>query len=187
MPHLLVLYDTRDGHTALIAHTVGEVARDAGWQADVWACRDLPSDFSLGSADAVLVAAPVIAGRFSRRLCRIVRHLRSDLATRPSTLLTVSWSATESVWAPPTEQRERAVARFFRETGWRPHRIISVAGAILYTRHSWPARWLWSLFVRRSGGPHDLRRDYDFTDWEALRREVREFLGQATRPAVTVP
>jgi menaquinone-dependent protoporphyrinogen oxidase len=128
-----------------------------------------------------------MAGRFSRRVCRIVRTLRPQLTARPGTFLTVSWSAAQRAWAPPSGQREQAIARFSRETGWRPHRIVTVAGAILYTRHSWPARWLWSLSIRRAGGPHDLRRDYDFTDWDALRREVHEFLGQAARPALAVP
>jgi menaquinone-dependent protoporphyrinogen IX oxidase len=58
----------------------------------------------------------------------------------------------------------------------------------MYTRHARPLRWVWSLFIRRTGGPHDLSRDYDFTDWDALRRQARQFLGEVARPpAVASP
>jgi menaquinone-dependent protoporphyrinogen IX oxidase len=51
--------------------------------------------------------------------------------------------------------------------------------------HRCQAAPLWSLFIRRAGGPHDLSRDYDFTDWDAVRREAHQFLTDVAQPLVT--
>jgi menaquinone-dependent protoporphyrinogen oxidase len=176
MPRLLILYGTHDGHTVRVARAACDAAREAGWDGDIRNCKHLPRDFSLEAYDAAIVAASVIAGRYQGYVRGAVRAHRAELAVIPTAFVSVSWSATKQAWAPPTQQRERANERFFRETGWRPRRVISVGGAILYTRHNWLARWVWSLFIRRAGGPSNLSRDYDFTDWDALRRETHQFL-----------
>lgn len=182
MQRLLILYATHDGHTAQIAHAVGEAARNAGWEPDIWPCTDLPRDFALTPYAAAIVAAPIIAGRYPGAIQKAVKRLRPALTKLPTAFLSVSWGATGQPWAPKPEQRQQANGRLFQQTSWRPARLIEVSGAILYTRHTWPLRWLWSLFIRRTGGPHDLSRDYDFTDWEAVRRETQQFLAGAAQP-----
>ncbi len=178
MPNLLIVYGTRDGHTAEIAQAAAATARTLGWDVAVLDARAVPRGFTCAPYDAAIVAAPVNAGRYPGYVRAFVQARRAELAAMPTAFISVSWSATRQPWAPPLHQRERADERFFRDTGWRPGRVIPVGGAIPYTRHNWPARWLWSLFIRRAGGPHDLRRDYDFTDWEALRRETTRLLSE---------
>lgn len=182
MRRLLILYATHDGHTAQLAHGVGEVARETGWEPDIWPCQDLPRSFTLTTYQAAVVAAPIIAGRYPSAVRRAVHAHRVALLALPTAFLSVSWGATGQPWAPRPEQRRHANAQLFRQTGWRPGRLIEAGGAVLYTRHAWPLRWLWSLFISRTGGPHDLSRDYDFTDWDALRRDTQEFLAELVKP-----
>lgn len=182
MRRLLILYATHDGHTAQIAHVIGEVSRKSGWEPDIWRCTDLPRDFVLTPYDAAIVAAPIIAGRYATAVRKAVKAFRPALMALPTAFLSVSWGATNQPWAPKPEQRRQTNARFFQQTGWRPGRLIEVGGAILYTQHARPLRWLWSLFIRRGSGPHDLTRDYDFTDWDALRHETRQFLAGVVWP-----
>jgi menaquinone-dependent protoporphyrinogen oxidase len=181
MPRLLILYATHDGHTAQIAHAIGEVARYAAWAPDIWPCQDLPRDFTLAPYQAAIVAAPIIAGCYPGAVRKAVRSHCAALTALPTAFLSVSWGATEQPWAPKPVQRQLANTQFFRQTGWRPTQLIEAGGAVLYTRHAWPLRWLWSLFIRRAGGPHDLSRDYDFTDWRALHREAQQFLAHAAQ------
>ncbi len=182
---LAIAYGTRDGHTAQVAHAAGKVAREAGWMVDVFNVREVSRDFSFEPYDAAIFAAPVLAGRYLGAVRAFVRAHHTQLAEIPTALISVSWSATKQLWAPPVKQREQADEQLIRETGWRPGQIISVGGAIRYTKHHWLARWIWSLFIRHAGGPHDLTRDYDFTDWEALRRETIEVLTSMQGPART--
>jgi menaquinone-dependent protoporphyrinogen oxidase len=182
MRRLLILYSTRDGHTAQIAHDVGDVARSGGWEPDIWPCKDLPRDFSLAAYQAAIVAAPIIAGHYLGAVRQAVRVHRAELRGLPSAFVSVSWGATNQPWAPKREQRQKANTQFFRQTGWRPTRTIEAGGAVLYTRHAWVLRRIWSLFIRHAGGPHDLSRDYDFTDWDTLRLETRQFLSGVIQP-----
>jgi menaquinone-dependent protoporphyrinogen oxidase len=176
MPRLLISYSTHDGHTAKIVHLIGDIAREVGWDPDIWPCKDLPADFSLQPYDAAVVAAPVIAGSYMNAVRNVVRRHRDALAAIPTAFVSVSWSATGQPWAPSPQQRRRANVRLFHQTGWRPNQIISVGGAVLYTRHTWLMRWLWGLFIQRTGGPRDRSRDHVYTDWEVLRRDAFDFL-----------
>jgi menaquinone-dependent protoporphyrinogen IX oxidase len=97
----------------------------------------------------------------------------------------VSWTATRQPWAPPKSEREQANQRLFQETGLRPLAIITVAGAIVYRRHSWLARRIWAFVIRRIGGPADVNRDYEFTDWQQLRRDTLKFLSNVAPRAET--
>jgi hypothetical protein len=43
------------------------------------------------------------------------------------------------------------------------------------------ARFAWGLVIRLTGGPTDLTRDYEFTDWRSLQLQVKDFLAEAVR------
>jgi menaquinone-dependent protoporphyrinogen oxidase len=179
MPKLLILYGTHDGHTAKIAEAAGLAAAGDDWTVDLRHCRDVPSDFSLSNYDAAIVASPLMAGHYRPYVREVVQRLSSQLNSIPSALLSVSWTATRQRWVPAIKTLDEADRDFFEATGWHPSRVIRVGGAILYRRHNPFARWIWSLIIRKSGGPSDRSHDYDFTDWSAVERETLSFLSFA--------
>lgn len=85
--------------------------------------------------------------------------------------------------APTRRRRGRSHERFLAETGWRPARSASLAGALLYSRYGILKRLLMRLIVWREGGDTDASRDYEYTDWEAVEAFVRSFLDEVLEPA----
>lgn len=73
------------------------------------------------------------------------------------------------------EVREK-IALFLQATEWRPRRVESVAGALLYSRHGALARFVMRLRAKRDCIATDTSHDHEYTDWDALERFVDEFV-----------
>jgi menaquinone-dependent protoporphyrinogen oxidase len=65
---------------------------------------------------------------------------------------------------------EAIVRRFVAHTGWQPQRVEFVAGAIPYSRYGLIKRWVMQYMSRQAGVKTSPSQDYEYTDWEALRR-----------------
>ena len=50
-----------------------------------------------------------------------------------------------------------------------------VAGALRYTHYNWLKRWMMKRIVTKAGGNTDTSRDYEYTDWAAVRAFADEF------------
>jgi menaquinone-dependent protoporphyrinogen oxidase len=179
MPALLILYGTHDGHTAKIAEAAGQAAVEAGWKVEIRHCKDVPANISLEPFSAAIVASPVMAGHYRPYVRDVVKALSAQLNAIPTALISASWTATRQRWVPAIQTLDEADERFFEETGWHPARVIRIGGAILYKKHNPVMSFIWSLIIRRTGGPADRSRDYDFTDWESLRTQTLEFVSFA--------
>jgi menaquinone-dependent protoporphyrinogen oxidase len=179
MSRVLVLYGTTDGHTRLIAESLGDSLRLSGVEADVINARaDNPS---VAGYEGVIVAASVHAGRYQDAVEHWVRAHARELAERPTALV----SACLSVVNPTPKVMadiEATVQRFVNTTGWRPARVKHVAGALLYTQYNFFKRWLMKRIAAQQGGATDVSKDYDYTDWVDLKRFAEEFRG-FIRPA----
>ena len=75
---------------------------------------------------------------------------------------------------------------FLAETGWKPSITKVVAGALPYTRYNWFIRRVMKRIAAKAGGDTDSTRDYEYTDWQDLRRFTEEF-GVLVARRVTAP
>jgi menaquinone-dependent protoporphyrinogen oxidase len=73
---------------------------------------------------------------------------------------------------------KECAARFVRDTGWTPGRIVHVAGAFRYTGYDFFKRWMMKVIARQHGQPTNTKRDYELTDWRALERFADGYIGQ---------
>src|SRR5690606_38798506 len=93
----------------------------------------------------------------------------------PSAFLSVSASAASSDDAGKADAR-RELDRFLDGTGWVPAIAACVAGAIAYTRYDPVTRWMMRRICRRAGGPTDVTRDHELTDWGQIAGIVAAFV-----------
>ena len=63
---------------------------------------------------------------------------------------------------------------FVGETGWRPARVLPVAGALAYSQYNFIIRFVMKRIARKAGAPTDTSRDHEFTDWSTLARFIRD-------------
>ena len=172
MNRVLVVYATNEGHTRMIAESIGDTLRLSGVDADVIDAAD--ADPSPAGYGGVIVAASVHAGRHQRAIEHWVRAHARELTERPSAFV----SSCLSIINPSPKalaDLDAMMTRFIKTTGWMPARVKHVAGALLYTRYNFFKRWLMKRIVSQHGGDTDTSKDYDYTDWQDVKRFTEEF------------
>ena len=172
MDRILVLYGTTDGHTAMIAQTIGDTLKADGFDADViraGTADPRPSDYA-----GIVVAASVQAGGYQKAVGRWVASARQGVRQQADGF---------RQRVPGVLQKDQKVdadlaaiaARFLDAAGWHPTVRKVVAGALLYTQYRFFKRWIMKRIVAKAGGDTDTSRDYDYTDWNDVKEFARTF------------
>ncbi len=171
--NVAVVYATTHGHTEKIAEAIAEAMRGAGVRAETIDVREI-AEFDLERFDAAVVGASVHGGRHQRVLVNWAERHTEWLTEHPSTFFSVCLTAAED-----TEEAREVTADYLRqfeqETGWKPSRSETFAGALQYREYDPFTRILMRLMMRHEGHPSDASRDYDYTDWAAVERFGVEF------------
>lgn len=178
--NILILYGTTDGHTAKIAEFLRDELRAMGAQAHASDARDTDRDADPQRFDAVIVTASVHVSNFQSPVVKWIRKNLAAVSSRPSAFLPVCLGILQD------SERVRAdldaiVARFTRQTGWQPAKIEFVAGAIPYSRYGLIKKWVMQYMSRQAGMKTSPSQDYEFTDWDGLRRFLVGFVADVER------
>jgi len=163
-PRLLIVFASRFGQTEKIAK---RIATAAGVKTDVVAVADAVT-ISLQEYEYLIVASPVYFGKHDRRIEEFVRRNALLILAMQSAFVSVSGSKDEAL-----------VHEFTRRTGWIPEIHASFAGGEPYTKYGLFTRWIMRSIARKHGRQVDVHRDYEFTDWDAVERFARDFIGYA--------
>ena len=164
-PRLLIIFASRYGQTEKIAR---RMAMAAGVRTVTLAVADAGT-VSLQEFDFLIIASPVYFGKHDRKVEEFVRRNALAIASMQSAFVSVSGS-----------QDPAFVHEFSRRTGWVPEVTGSFAGGEPYTKYGLFTRWLMRSIARKHGRHVDVHRDYDHTDWKAVDRFTRDFIGYAT-------
>jgi menaquinone-dependent protoporphyrinogen oxidase len=183
---ILIVYASHYGQTAKVAQSTADRLRAAGAAVLVTKVGDFSRRITPGSFDGVIIGASVNFGKHQRSIRRFVRANRDELLRIPSAFYSVSGAECSPDEAPRTMAKQY-IANFVREAGWQPAMTESVAGAMAYTKYPLPVRWLIKRISQKEGAPADTTRDYEYTDWEQVRRFADRFAeAQRTPEAVAV-
>lgn len=185
MGRILLLFASTHGQTRDIAWAIERELRRHGHLVDlVDARRPAPGP---AGYDAVVIGSRVEFGRHAAAIRRYVARHRDQLARIPGAFFSVSMSVASQKPEPYAE-------RFIEQTGWRPARWTSFAGALAYRQYNPLLRFVMKRISRKEGHTTDTSRDHDFTDWGAVRGFARAIAEDVTRAAaaqdvrpVTVP
>jgi menaquinone-dependent protoporphyrinogen oxidase len=176
---VLIVFGTSEGHTAKISAFLADRMRGQGHAVTLADASGRPPPPDPAAYDAVVVAARVHSGRYPRAIARYVRDKLTTLAGKRTAFVPVSMMAARAATLP---RAERYTGRFLRLTGWRPSLVHQTAGARYYTRHGAIGRWILARLDGAAGFEVDTRRDYDWTDWDALGRFAEAFLAPGRPP-----
>jgi menaquinone-dependent protoporphyrinogen oxidase len=170
MHDIPVFYATSEGQTRRIAERIAATLREAGFtSAAVDLGKDEGQPIDWQQVRGVVVGASLHGGRHQRPAVRFVSSHRHELNARPSAFFSVSLSAASHDTAELNAARELA-QRCVASSGWRPQRLTCLAGALAYSQYGFVKRIIMRLIAGRHSAPTDTSRDYELTDWEAVRR-----------------
>ena len=157
MASILIIYGSTEGQTARLLK--GD---------------RLPPDILPDTFDAVIIGASVHYGRFQGYIKTLVKTHLAALNNRPSAFFSVSGAAGSQKENDRIEAA-KTVGRFLEQTGWRPIRTATFAGAVVYTRYSPLKRWVMKRIMQSSGRDTDTSRDFEYTDWPHVEEFAEEF------------
>ena len=181
----LIVYASHYGQTAKVAHFVASRLREAGGMVTLSRVDDFRGGMTPGQFDGAIVGASINFGRHQRSIRRFVRANRHELEQIPSAFFSVSGAECSPDEAPRAVAK-KYIANFVRETGWQPTMTESIAGAMAYTKYSPVMRWMLKWISQKEGGPADTSRDYEYTDWEQVRRFADRFAEELKAPEAAV-
>jgi len=171
---LLIVYASKTGQTAKIAHRIADVARESA-EVTVVEVRAVPADV-LAACDAIIVATPVRFDHHPRRVIEFVRNNLGRLQSIHSALVSVSGASMTPAGA---HQAEDYVTSFQAQTRWTPDQCELVAGAMPFTKYDPFTRFIIRRIARAKGLSTDTSRDHDYTDWDEIDRVAKAFVARA--------
>jgi menaquinone-dependent protoporphyrinogen oxidase len=181
MKPALILYATREGHSAHIAAHIARLLREAGQPAEVFDVAGFET-FDLASHSMVILIASVHGGKHEPEMVKLATRYRRELDKLPTAFLCVSLTeATAENMSAPPEQRAEAARRvnatmesFFDETGWHPSHVKAVAGALPYSKLNFVVRFVVKQAAKHGGGDSETSRGYEHADWPELDRFISQ-------------
>jgi menaquinone-dependent protoporphyrinogen oxidase len=182
MCRVLIAYGTVEGHTARIAECMREELESHGHDVrllQVGARPDsLPED-----VDAIVVGGPVHKGRHQPELVDFAHRNRLRLAALPSGFFSVCLTAADDSAESRDASREYVQA-FCDDSGWTPRHTAVFAGRLAWTQYDLFTRLIMKLITRQRGiDDQDVKRDYDYTDYDAVRRFAEQVAASVPTPA----
>lgn len=176
---ILVVFDTRHGHCAVIARRIEERIRARGHDAGV---EHAPGGqpLSLDDYAAAIILAPVYNRRHLESIERFVLAHVPGLRTVPTAFISVSLGAAARLRFV-RKGIAKIAERLFASARWRPDHVLYAGGRIDYPVYS-PAMQRWmrtAAFV--FGLPRDTTRRHELTRWEDIDDVVDAVLGDVER------
>ncbi|MDA1146323.1 MAG: protoporphyrinogen oxidase [Chloroflexi bacterium] len=184
MSEFAIIYTTREGQTARVAHHIADRLRaDREAIVHVFSMDEAP--VSLRDFDAIAIGGSVHFGHHESQLMAYVRQHRDELTARPSAFFSVSGAAGSEI-EPYAGQAADYASEFMDQTGWSPDVVGVFAGAIKYTQYGFIKKRVMRRIARKEGEPTDMSRDHELTDWadvDAFADDVRAHLAPAPAPS----
>lgn len=170
MANVPVFFGTTEGQTRRIAEQLASTLRQLGLDSEaLHLTGDGAARIDWASVQGVIVGASIHVGRHQPAVKEFVRREVDHLNATPSAFFSVSLSAGSR--KPSGVDAARALARsFVRTAGWEPRHLACFAGKLTYTRYGFFTRQMMRFIAWRESAPTDTRRDYEFTDWKAVRQ-----------------
>lgn len=183
MADILIAYDTEEGQTAAVSRQVAEGFRERGHAVDLVELGR--SDPAVDGTDAVIVGGSVHYGQHGRALRSFLESNREQLQGRPTAFFQLSMSSA----VDDRVRRSEAAAyvdELLEQTGFEPDRIAKFGGALRYSKYGFLKRLMMKRIARKATGDTDIRRDYEYTDWDevdAFAADVAAFVEGRVRAA----
>lgn len=178
---LLIVYGTTEGHTRKIARFMEDVLQDAGHKVTIADAADEPPEPK--DYDAVLIGGSIHTHKYQAAVTDYITGHVAVLNNMPGAFFSVCLAVASDI-----EDEHRAAEKitkdFLSQTGWNPFMTTQIAGALKYTKYDFFKRLIMKMIAKREGRTTDVSRDYEYTDWNAVRKFVNDFADKALQKSL---
>lgn len=177
---VLLLYASHDGQARRIATRISVRLAE---QYIAALPRDLavrfPGTKELKAAPLIVIVAAVRYGRHLRAAECLLADYKKSMSSAPLVFVSVNLTARKP--GRNVVETNQYLRRSLLRHGVTPSFATAVAGRLDYPRYRWLDRQIIRLIMKLTGGPTDLTRCTEFTDWDAvdaIAYRVAELAGQ---------
>lgn len=175
MKSVLVVYHSRDGHTARISRRIWETVIAEGNQADMMDVIEADREgLNWDKYDLVIVGAPVLYGKYAQPFMDFIAKNKDVLDKKPHSFFNVTVLA--RVPAKATPEGNAYMQKFLKKSPWTPRDVKCFAGKIDYPNWGWFETKLVQMIMKAIKGPTDPKTVIDYTDWEDVKSYARHCL-----------
>ena len=174
---LLIVYGTVEGPTRKIAEFVQEKLRGAGHDVSEFDTAQRTAPVSFEGVDKVILAASVHERRHPQTFEVFVGAHRKDLAACETLLISVSMSA---AFEEGLGEAREYLTEMEMRTEFKPDAELLVAGAIKTGSYDYFATQVIRHVVMRDREYDANHGEHEFTDWDALEKDVLAFANSKT-------
>ena len=175
MRSVLVIYMSRQGHTARVARRLCESIVEAGGKAAMMdVCEATHEGVDWDRHDVVALGAPVLYGTYDKSFLAFVTAHKADLDRKPNSFFNVSVVARTPEKATPAGNRY--MQKFLEISPWKPRDLKVIAGKVDYPSWPWHERVMIQMIMKMTHGPTDPTTVIDYTDWDDVRAYGRHLL-----------
>ena len=170
---VLVVYATVEGQSRKVAEFAADVARDLALDVEVVDASAEDETVPLDVADTVILAAPVHERRHPAQFEVLLSGQKEALAKCRTCMLSVSLSA---AFPEGLEEAQDYLTEMKMRTGFEPDTEMLVPGAVRQLSYDYYESQVLRHIVLRDRDYDADKGDREFTDWDALRAKLTEFL-----------
>jgi len=175
MKSVLVIYMSRQGHTARVARRLCESIVEAGGKATMMEVREATHEgVDWDRYDVVALGAPVLYGTYDKSFLAFVAAHKADLDRKPNSFFNVSVVARTPEKATPAGNRY--MQKFLEISPWKPRDLKVIAGRVDYPSWPWHERVMIQMIMKMTHGPTDPTTVIDYTDWNDVHAYGRHLL-----------
>ncbi len=182
MARILIVYASTEGQTQKIARYIGDCLRARGERVVERHVDEIRDDHPFEDYDGVIVGGSIHVGKIQAPLRKLVRRHRAALEALPNAFFMVSLVAA-SKRPEAAGEVDQLLEAFSNDTGWKPDRAVSFAGAMKYSQYGFIKRLIMRAIAKHEGGDTDTSRDYEYTRWESVEHFAHDFADSLARAA----
>ncbi|MGI9205720.1 MAG: flavodoxin domain-containing protein [Woeseiaceae bacterium] len=174
----LVLFATREGQTQKVATRIADHLAEGGANVNVVNAADLgkTGEIDLDQYDLLIFGASMHAGGIEKELVDFISQNQAQIETKTRSFFLVLLSAAT---VDPDLRRNwlaDALEKVTRQLNVSFDKVEMIAGALMYSKYSLPMKWLMKSIAGKVGEDTDTSEDYEYTDWEQVRRYAQELI-----------
>lgn len=170
--NILILYGTTEGQTRKIARFMEGVLANAGNKVTIADASDDPP--APKGYDAILIGASIHVHNYQPAVKHYITSHLTELNNIPGAFFSVCLAVASDVKEEHLEA-QKITTGFLEETGWKPLMTTQIAGALKYTQYDFFKRLVMKMIAKKEGRTTDTSQDYEYTDWDAVKKFVNEF------------
>jgi menaquinone-dependent protoporphyrinogen oxidase len=170
------VYGTTEGQTRKIALYLKGILQDEGHIvsiADATTDPPSPEDY-----DSVLIGGSVHMHKYQSAVAHYIRRYARELNKIPGAFFSVCLAVASGLEEEKKEAK-KITGDFLEHVGWKPSMIVQIAGALKYTEYDFFKRLVMKMIAKREGHPTDTSKDYEYTDWKAVKEFACDFASVA--------